>query len=118
MIYGRVGSEELGENYNTLTLILAGDLNVNLASQDGQLLEQSEYLFGVEAPCYDPSRSPIDLPAPSILTILAIIAGISIDRLESARILRISLVINFDPPVPKRPVHLMCPVPEMSLNRH
>lgn len=37
MIYGRVGSEELGENYHTLPLILAGDLNVNFASEDGQL---------------------------------------------------------------------------------
>ena len=34
MIYGRVGSEELGENYPTL----AGDFNVNFASEDGQLL--------------------------------------------------------------------------------
>lgn len=38
MIYGRVGSEELGENYHTLPLILAGDFNVNFASEDGQLL--------------------------------------------------------------------------------
>lgn len=37
MIYGRVGSEELGENYHTLPLILAGDFNVNFASEDGQL---------------------------------------------------------------------------------
>ncbi|XP_050340615.1 uncharacterized protein LOC126767041 [Bactrocera neohumeralis] len=29
MIYGRVGSEELGENYHTLPLILAGDFNIN-----------------------------------------------------------------------------------------
>ncbi|GFW23220.1 transposable element Tc1 transposase [Trichonephila clavipes] len=39
MIYGRVGSEELGENYNTLPLILAGDFNVNFASEDGELLK-------------------------------------------------------------------------------
>ena len=38
MICGRVGSEELGENYHTLPLILAGDFNVNFASEDGQLL--------------------------------------------------------------------------------
>ncbi|GFV59173.1 uncharacterized protein TNCV_2339141 [Trichonephila clavipes] len=38
MIYGRVGSEELGENYHTCPLILAGDFNVNFASEDGQLL--------------------------------------------------------------------------------
>ncbi|GFY37048.1 ATP-dependent DNA helicase [Trichonephila inaurata madagascariensis] len=38
MIYGRVGSVELGENYNTLPLILAGDFNVNFASEYGQLL--------------------------------------------------------------------------------
>ncbi|GFT13896.1 hypothetical protein TNCV_2615501 [Trichonephila clavipes] len=38
MIYGRVGSEELGENYNTLPLILVGDFNVYFASGDGQLL--------------------------------------------------------------------------------
>ncbi|KAL4122001.1 hypothetical protein QTP88_014415 [Uroleucon formosanum] len=38
MIYGRVGSEELGENYHTLPLILAGDFNINFASEDGQLL--------------------------------------------------------------------------------
>ncbi|GFX10182.1 ATP-dependent DNA helicase [Trichonephila clavipes] len=35
---GRVCSEELGENYNTLPLILAGDFNVNFMSEDGQLL--------------------------------------------------------------------------------
>ncbi|GFX99223.1 uncharacterized protein TNCV_2494041 [Trichonephila clavipes] len=38
MIYGRVGSEELEENYHMLPIILAGDFNVNLASKDGQLL--------------------------------------------------------------------------------
>ncbi|GFQ65884.1 uncharacterized protein TNCT_136821 [Trichonephila clavata] len=38
MIYGRVGSEELGENYHTLPLILAGDFNVNFATENGQLL--------------------------------------------------------------------------------
>ncbi|GFU96092.1 uncharacterized protein TNCV_4686841 [Trichonephila clavipes] len=38
MIYDRVGFEELGENYYTLPLILAGDFNVNFASKDGQLL--------------------------------------------------------------------------------
>ncbi|XP_049305794.1 uncharacterized protein LOC105227464 isoform X10 [Bactrocera dorsalis] len=38
MIYGRVGSEELGENYHTLPLILAGDFNINFASGNGQLL--------------------------------------------------------------------------------
>ncbi|XP_049305975.1 calcium-dependent protein kinase 5 isoform X5 [Bactrocera dorsalis] len=38
MIYGRVGSEELGENYHTLPLILARDFNINFASEDGQLL--------------------------------------------------------------------------------
>ncbi|KAL4092454.1 hypothetical protein QTP88_026955 [Uroleucon formosanum] len=38
MIYGRVGSEELGENYHTLPLILAGDFNINFASEDEQLL--------------------------------------------------------------------------------
>ncbi|GFQ78214.1 ATP-dependent DNA helicase [Trichonephila clavata] len=38
MIHGRVASAELGENYHTLLRILAGDFNVNLASEDGQLL--------------------------------------------------------------------------------
>ncbi|GFT65955.1 adhesion G protein-coupled receptor B2 [Trichonephila clavipes] len=38
MIYGRVGSEELGETYNTLLLILAGDFNVNFTCGEGQLL--------------------------------------------------------------------------------
>ncbi|KAL4123326.1 hypothetical protein QTP88_015523 [Uroleucon formosanum] len=33
-----IGSEELGENYHTLPLILAGDFNINFASEDGQLL--------------------------------------------------------------------------------
>ncbi|GBP34312.1 hypothetical protein EVAR_7363_1 [Eumeta japonica] len=33
-----VGFEELGENYHTLPLILAGDFNVNFASEGGQLL--------------------------------------------------------------------------------
>ncbi|GFW88366.1 hypothetical protein TNCV_2286921 [Trichonephila clavipes] len=36
MIYGRVGSEESGENYHTLSLILAGDFNVNIAFEDGR----------------------------------------------------------------------------------
>lgn len=38
MIYGRVGSEELEENYHTLPLILAGDFSINFASEDGQRL--------------------------------------------------------------------------------
>ncbi|GFX51529.1 hypothetical protein TNCV_5012331 [Trichonephila clavipes] len=38
MIYGRVGYEELGEIYHMLLLNLAGDFNVNFASEDGQLL--------------------------------------------------------------------------------
>ncbi|GFU16031.1 uncharacterized protein TNCV_1299951 [Trichonephila clavipes] len=38
MIYGRESSEELGENYHTLPLILAGDFNVNFTSEDGQFL--------------------------------------------------------------------------------
>ncbi|GFR20917.1 hypothetical protein TNCT_717301 [Trichonephila clavata] len=38
MIHGRVGSEELGENYHTLPLILAGDFSVNFACEDGQQL--------------------------------------------------------------------------------
>ncbi|KAK0073990.1 hypothetical protein PV326_012844, partial [Microctonus aethiopoides] len=34
----RVGSEEIGENYHTLPLVLAEDFNVNFGSEDGQLL--------------------------------------------------------------------------------
>ncbi|GFT09252.1 ATP-dependent DNA helicase [Trichonephila clavipes] len=34
IIYGRVGSEELGENYHTLPQILAGDFNVNFTSEE------------------------------------------------------------------------------------
>ncbi|GFV80179.1 ATP-dependent DNA helicase [Trichonephila clavipes] len=37
MIYGRVGTEEFGENYHTLPLIVARDFNVNFASEDGRL---------------------------------------------------------------------------------
>ncbi|GFV67122.1 transposable element Tc3 transposase [Trichonephila clavipes] len=40
MLEERVGSEELGENYNALPLILVGDFNVNFAAEDGPLLER------------------------------------------------------------------------------
>ncbi|GFU10286.1 ATP-dependent DNA helicase [Trichonephila clavipes] len=36
--FGRVGFEELGKNYHTLPLILAGDSNVNFVPEGGQLL--------------------------------------------------------------------------------
>ena len=36
-VFVGVGSEELGENYHTLPLILAGDFNINFASEDGQI---------------------------------------------------------------------------------
>ncbi|GFU49511.1 ATP-dependent DNA helicase [Trichonephila clavipes] len=35
MIYGQLGYEELGENYHSLPPILAGDFNVNIASEVG-----------------------------------------------------------------------------------